>query len=229
MHDLEVVWRFDILSTGIYSTPSSSLQRKRFCKCLWEEGHLPLIVLKQIVCKTSIYGRKMSFCLGTYWGKLPSIIITDDSIGDPHPVYIPNYGLCPVLIGIIGKNNSCVFHQWSWNVLHTWTTSKFFHSNLLLFRFVYNMFKTIWRENCSLKMLLILSCPISICQIDFFIFASKRIRLFLSSFHIVRYQCNDGRHTSSNQCVLFVCFQAYTYIYMIHFFQECITDINDCK
>lgn len=132
MHDLEVVWRFDILSTGIYSTPSSSLQRKRFCKCLWEEGHLPLIVLKQIVCKTSIYGRKMSFCLGTYWGKLPSIIITDDSIGDPHPVYIPNYGLCPVLIGIIGKNNSCVFHQWSWNVLHTWTTSNFFHSNLLL-------------------------------------------------------------------------------------------------
>lgn len=103
-----------------------------FCKCLWEEGHLPLIVLKQIVCKTSIYGRKMSFCLGTYWGKLPSIIITDDSIGDPHPVYIPNYGLCPVFIGIIGKNNSCVFHQWSWNVLHTWTTSNFFHSNLLL-------------------------------------------------------------------------------------------------
>lgn len=94
---------------------------------------------------------------------------------------------------------------------------------------LYNMFKTIWRENCSLKMLLILSCPISNCQIDFFIFASKRIRLFLSSFHIVRYQCNDGNHTSVNLCVLFVCFQAYTYIYMIHFFQECITDINDCK
>lgn len=125
------VWRINILTTGIYIQHLPLLCRGSGSASVYGRKDTFLLSFSN-VCKTSIYWRKMSFCLGTYWGKLPSIIITDDSIGDPHPVYIPNYGLCPVLIGIIGKNNSCVFHQWSWNVLHTWTTSNFFHSNLLL-------------------------------------------------------------------------------------------------